>query len=307
MKGILAPRSIGTKLLVLFLLSIVGYIFFSGLGLALASSAYNITIENISDLLTEPSSGNVLRTVQGFATVGIFLFPAILASYLFSEKPQRLMGLNAFPKPAWLIVILLVALAYSSGVISDALYQFSDRLVWPKSLEWLENYFAQTEELMTQQYESLLQMNSFTEFLQVLTVMALLPAVAEEAMFRGVLQPLLIKGSGRHFGIVLTSLIFALLHQQFQVLLAIFVLGLVLGYLREWTKSLWVPTLVHFINNGSIVVMVYYFNLDYADPTANSQMDQPTILISLLVVFIASLGAVYWLTNKERKKSLEQD
>lgn len=300
MKGILAPRSIGTKLLVLFLLSVVGYIFFSGLGLALASSAYNITIENISDLLTEPSSGSVLRTIQGFATVGIFLFPAILASYLFSEKPQKLMALSSFPQPAWLMVILLIALAYSSGVISDALYQFSDSLVWPESLDWVENYFAQTEDLMTQQYESLLQMGSFTEFLQVLTVMALLPAVAEEAMFRGVLQPLLVKGSGKHFGIVLTSLIFALLHQQFQVLLAIFVLGLVLGYLREWTKSLWVPTLVHFVNNGSIVVMVYFFNLDYSDPQQSTSFDNPAIAWTMAGIFVLCLLIIYQLTKKQQ-------
>lgn len=299
MKGILAPRSVGVKLLVLFLLSIIGYVFFSAIGLALASSAYNIAFENIADILTDPSAGKVLRTVQGFVTVGVFLFPAITASYLFTENPEKLMALDFFPKPALLITILLIALAYSSGVITDALYKFSDSLVWPESLNWLENYFAQTEELMTQQYQSLLQMSSFTEFLQVLTVMALLPAVAEEALFRGVMQPLLIKGSGRHFGIILTSLIFALLHQQFQVLLAIFVLGMVLGYLREWTKSLWVPTLVHFVNNGSIVVMVYYFDLDYSDPSANSQLDQPQILISLLVIFSLSLAAVYWLTRKQ--------
>jgi hypothetical protein len=172
--------------------------------------------------------------------------------------------------------------------------------VWPESLDWLESYFAQTEDLMTQQYESLLQMGSFTEFLQVLTVMALLPAVAEEAMFRGVLQPLLVKGSGKHFGIVLTSLIFALLHQQFQVLLAIFVLGLVLGYLREWTKSLWVPTLVHFVNNGSIVVMVYFFNLDYSDPQQSTSFDNPAIAWTMAGIFVLCLLIIYQLTKKQQ-------
>lgn len=306
MKGILAPRSTGIKLLTLFLLSIIGYIFFSGLGIGLASAFYNIDAQSIAEHLTDPSSGKIVRLVQGFASLGIFLFPALMGAYMFSFNAEKFMALDFFPRPGWLIFLILLILAYSAGVITDALYQFSSGFTWPSSLSWLEEYFSQTEELISQQYQSLLHMQSFPDFLQVLVVMALLPAVAEEALFRGVLQPLLTLSAGRHFGIFLTSLAFALLHQQFEVLLAIFVLGLVLGYLREWTKSLWVPTLVHFFNNASIVVMIYYFDLDYANPQQNTALDSPAAAWLLSGIFLICLALIYQLSKKQGPAPAEE-
>jgi len=58
-------------------------------------------------------------------------------------------------------------------------------------------------------------------------------------------------------GVVLTALIFSAVHLQFQGFIPRFLLGMVFGYLFVWTGSIWIPILMHFINN-SLAVMVYF-------------------------------------------------
>jgi len=80
-------------------------------------------------------------------------------------------------------------------------------------------------------------------------LMGVIAALPEETIFRGILQPTLQAKLGRGAGIVLTAAIFALYHVQFAfalpLLISHFVTGLVLGLLRERTRTLWAPAIAH--------------------------------------------------------------
>ena len=90
-------------------------------------------------------------------------------------------------------------------------------------------------------------------------MIALLPALGEELMFRGVLQRLFHDWTKNiHVSIFLAALVFGLFHLQFYGLLPRVFLGMVLGYLFYWTGSLWVPIFVHFMNNASAVIAAYF-------------------------------------------------
>jgi CAAX protease family protein len=85
-------------------------------------------------------------------------------------------------------------------------------------------------------------------------------AVGEELIFRGLIQRLMsdmVKNA--HLAIVITALLFSAFHFQFFSFLPRFVLGLVLGYMMFYGRSIWYPILAHFVNNA-MGVIYYYFN-----------------------------------------------
>ncbi len=89
---------------------------------------------------------------------------------------------------------------------------------------------------------------------------AVLPALIEEFIFRGVvLQSLRRFGDG--FAILISSLLFGLVHLNFIQTPNAFVLGLVLGYLVVKTGSIWVGVLGHFLNNFLSVAQETVVNL----------------------------------------------
>ena len=80
-------------------------------------------------------------------------------------------------------------------------------------------------------------------------VIAVLPALCEELVMRGVLLPSLAAVVPATPAVVLTAAAFALIHFDPIRLLFTFVLGLVLGFLRLRTGSLWPPVVVHLTLN----------------------------------------------------------
>lgn len=88
-----------------------------------------------------------------------------------------------------------------------------------------------------------------------LFVVAVSPAVLEEIIFRGALQGRLLALLGERIGLVVTAMAFALCHQAPVVLIVHVSIGLYLGWLRQRCGSLLPGMLLHFLYNGSLVLL----------------------------------------------------
>lgn len=300
MKGAFAFRPLGLQLLILVGLVLLGSLLGSFLGLTVAMIRTQLPIEELLSLINafdQAQSATVFKTVQGFATLGTFLFPALVGAYFFSAQPAQFLGTDRFSAWPWLVIPLLLILGYSAGSMSDLLYRLSEQLPWPTWLSDLQDYLVSNQEAMLARYSQLLDMPTFYSFLEVMLVMALLPALCEEALFRGLIQPLLARQIATPLAVIFTAFLFALLHQQFLAFLSIFALGIILGYLRQWSGSLWVPSMVHFINNGIIVVTIYFTDARYQEM---AQGEAPALWISLawLGALAFCLGVLYWLWRR---------
>ncbi|WP_260763907.1 CPBP family intramembrane glutamic endopeptidase [Candidatus Mycosynbacter amalyticus] len=103
-------------------------------------------------------------------------------------------------------------------------------------------------ENITQRYEMLLAF---------FTLVVLAP-ICEEFLFRGYLYGRVRKYYSALWAVVLTSLVFGLMHVyagpgmplQWNVMIATTVLALFIGALREYTGSIWAGILVHMLKNG---------------------------------------------------------
>ena len=126
-------------------------------------------------------------------------------------------------------------------------------------------------------------MEGIKEFLVALTVAAIAPAVGEELLFRGLLQPQLQKLTNNpHWGIWLCAILFSAIHLQFVGFLPRMLLGALLGYLLWWSGSLWLPILIHFLFNGIQILGAYLYPEAMKIAVDTTEIEMPSIWLTII-------------------------
>lgn len=105
-----------------------------------------------------------------------------------------------------------------------------------------------------------LVINTFWQYLFYVLVSCITPAVCEELLFRGVIASGL-KKFGFMVALIVSSIIFTLMHGNAEQTVHQFIIGLVVGYIFLKTGNLWLSILVHFFNNFISVTEYYILNL----------------------------------------------
>jgi membrane protease YdiL (CAAX protease family) len=143
---------------------------------------------------------------------------------------------------------------------------FNQQMSLPAFLEPLEQWMKTAEANAAHLTEQFLSVTTFDGLIINILLMALLPAVAEELTFRGVLQRLIqtqtneaINREGKrvHLAIWCTAILFSAIHMQFYGFLPRMLMGALFGYALVWTGSLWIPILMHFTNNAMAVILYF--------------------------------------------------
>jgi uncharacterized protein len=114
--------------------------------------------------------------------------------------------------------------------------------------------------------KSVLNVNSPLQMIVVVFLVAVIPGIGEEMLFRGTVQQQfarIIKNP--HIAIWLSAAFFSAIHFQFEGFLARMILGALLGYLFYWSNNLWIPIIVHFLNNGLQVIGMFVMKIKPAD------------------------------------------
>jgi membrane protease YdiL (CAAX protease family) len=88
-----------------------------------------------------------------------------------------------------------------------------------------------------------------------LLALAVTPALCEELLFRGAVQPALVRRIGAPVGLVVTSVLFMLLHLDPHRFPATFALGMVFGLIALRTGSTWPSVLAHALSNAFVIVV----------------------------------------------------
>jgi membrane protease YdiL (CAAX protease family) len=199
-----------------------------------------------------PGSIALLKFLQAISTVAIFLVPAWLFSfYVFRDRPFYHLGFRQPPGISF--YILAIALLLLSFPLDAWLGQLNRSISLPL---WM----IDREKEANRQIIAFLKTGSTMGVLVNVFVIALLPAICEEACFRGALQPILIRLFRSPFaGILVTAIFFSAFHMQFQGFLPRLLLGLLLGAAYWYSGSLLVAIVAHFFTNAVQVVAVAYY------------------------------------------------
>ena len=98
--------------------------------------------------------------------------------------------------------------------------------------------------------------NNLRELMIYILLSAALPAVCEEFLFRGAILSAL-EPYGTKRAILITSLLFTLLHGSIIAVPEVFILGVVLGVIAVCTGSIYGSIIYHTLHNVIVIVLVY--------------------------------------------------
>jgi membrane protease YdiL (CAAX protease family) len=172
---------------------------------------------------------------------------------------------------------------------------------FPEWLSGVEQWMKNAEENAAELTEVFLKVDSTGGLLFNLFMIALLPAIGEELLFRGVIQRIFTRMTQNiHWGIWISAILFSALHIQFYGFVPRMLLGVLFGYLLVWSGSMWLPVLAHFINNGFAVVAMYLIDKNVLNPqveeigSTSGSYYAAVLSLALVVIFM-------WLIKKENR------
>lgn len=192
---------------------------------------------------------------------------------------------------AGLLIIVLVP--FMSAVV-----EWNAKAHFPAFLHEFEVWARASEDRAQGLTKFLTQFSSPERFIVGVLVVAVVPAVAEELFFRGVIQRNLVQWVSPHVGIWLAAAIFSAIHFQFFGFFPRFVLGLVLGYLYFWSGNILVSMAAHFTQNGFQLLLLYLQQQGRLgasfDPDNTASLPWPLVVTSAVL----SAGLLYALYQR---------
>lgn len=245
----------------------------------------------------EVTSLNSLRFMQISSQIFTFVLPPILYAMLVKERPFKSLG---FSKSTILWLILGVAMMYTILPLNSIFTEWNANIKFPESLASLEKLMQDLQENATEIMMRFINVDTIGGLILNLFMIAGLAALGEELLFRSVIQTSLIKiCKNAHVGIFIASAIFSLFHMEFYGLLPRLVLGLLMGYMYYYSRSIWIPMAMHFANNGTIVFLYYLNNIGAINIDVES-FGETNIFV--LILSIIAMVALFWFTIKLNKK-----
>lgn len=206
-------------------------------------------LENI----LKPENATALRWSNTLGTLFMFFLPAFLYARVCHVKAMKHLGFKNTLN--WKHAALAVLIMAACLPAADALQELTRMLPWSKaSLA----KFDKAEADYYKQVAVIARMNNVWDYIVSVIVIALVPAIVEEVLFRGGIQNLFSRWFKRPvLAIVVTSVLFSAVHLSYLGFLSRFALGFVLGWMYYRTGNIWINIIAHFFNNAAAITQLY--------------------------------------------------
>lgn len=289
-------RSPLSLLLILVLLSLGTYLIapmlFMLLGVEFLGVSFEEFMRQIGLGRPEPAGQLVLVLVQGAAAILSFIVvPALFIKKFEASSLAHYFRANDIKANA---VGIVLGLTLSLMVVNSLLIEWNMSVEFPESLAATFDKMEEQGRLMT---EYLTDFYSPFYFFLVMIVVAIVPAIGEELLFRGLIQKYLQRIWGNpHVAIWVTAMFFSAFHMQFYGFIPRMALGAFFGYLFYFSGNLWYASIAHFINNGFTLLMIYLFQQGVVDYDIEST---ETVSIWSTLIF-AIIGAVLFVLFRKQ-------
>lgn len=218
------------------------------------------------------------------ACLGLILIPFFIRKWSQTEEKILAQPFYIFPF-SLVIVIVIVFMGLNSIFIEwNQNFKFPEALGgWEKSLRAMENQLTELTTYLT-------TFDSTSQVIIAFIVIAILPAIGEELVFRGILQKELFRGTKNiHLSIWIAAAIFSGIHMQFYGFVPRMLLGALFGYLYHWSGNLTLSMLAHFVNNGFMVIALYLHQQKMIDIDIESTESQPWQAVLFSAIFTVVL------------------
>lgn len=223
--------------------------------------------EALQNPFKHPELKNTILLMQAAGT----FFGMIVLPYFFLRVQRR--SLPDLFDSAWYsrTVIMVVILVIVFMGVNSVFIEWNQNLKFPG-----DTWFRQIEETLAEGTKFLTRFESPADLIFVFIVIAILPALGEEIVFRGMIQNDLLRATGNiHVSIWIAAILFSAIHIQFFGFVPRMLLGALFGYLYYWSGNLWLAVLAHFVNNGFTVIGLYLYQRGIIDVDLEKTTDTP--------------------------------
>ncbi len=288
--------TLGVALFVLLITVFVG----SLLAIPFVSKGMFELFESLN--VNDPDDINLVKYLQVISHLGMFIIPSFLLAWLFGPGVTKYLYLDRMPNVRVLIVSAL--LIFAAVPFINYILELNENMRFPDIMKPVEDLMRQYEENAERTTKAFLSVETIEGLLFNLFMVAVIPAIGEELMFRGVLMRIFKRWTGNTHGAVwITAIIFSLIHVQFFGFFPRMILGLLFGYLVVWTGSLWPAMIAHFVNNAAAVTFFFLFQHRFSDGTYENLGKGNEGLVFALISLVVTIAIMWWVRKTSKTTS----
>jgi membrane protease YdiL (CAAX protease family) len=247
----------------------------------------------LQDPVAHPDIHALLAASQGVAAlVGLVVIPWLYLK-LFEQRTLKPF-FGPTPGIGWWGILATVVIALGLGI--SPVSEWNSSIPVSTDDGWFWQFAKEIETSAEKLVKAMTSDLTPATFLLMLVVIAVIPAVGEELVFRGMIQTEMVRAvRNPHLGIWLTAAFFSAFHMQFFGFVPRLLIGAFLGYLYFWSGNLWYPIIAHFFNNGLQLLGIYLgqLKLHSFDMESTDSAPWPYVIVSLLVLG----GLLYYCRN----------
>ena len=251
---------------------------------SIVAAALNVPFIEIQTVLLRPENTSMTQIANAFASIIGFGVPALVVAYFTKGTFTSNLGFKPIASEKQVGIVIL--LAFTGLVLSGALGDLTDKITFSSSIRtWATDLEAQYKKALM----AMTQMRSIGDLILAIVAIAVVPAIVEELYFRATLQKIIIDWSGKPLlAILITAILFSAFHFSYFGFLSRMSLGIVLGLIYYYTKTIWLPILMHFVNNAIGVSALYAVrnNPKKIDQVMDSNLTFYWVFIGLVALVI---------------------
>jgi membrane protease YdiL (CAAX protease family) len=274
---------------------------FALLSLGLVFVLYQIIGGGITFLLLggtiDQSNVDVVRWATLLSQLLFILVPTLILGRLRFGSFREAFPLR-FPRLSELLVSIVAVFALQQ--VLQVYMMAQDALPLP---EVLRKFVEMLKEVFEQTYRVLVSARSPGEFLAVVLTVAVVPALAEEFFFRGLVQKTFSQAAGGMQAAILAGIVFGLYHLNPLNVVPLIMLGVYFGFLVYRTGSLTLALVAHFFNNFLACTAAYLqIDEEFLALAPGSVPSIPILAVTVVVFGVVFLGAnayLIWITRTD--------
>lgn len=250
----------------------------------------------LGKLVAKPEA--IVRISMVVQDLLVFILPAMVTALVSTKLPAKLLAVDV--KPAGMALMLSLAALLCSVPAMNMIISWNEGIHLPESMSAIETTLRTLEENAAAVTKMLMTGATVPSLVVSVLIIGVLAGFSEELFFRGALQRMVMMTKlNPHVAIWMVAFLFSLLHFQFFGFVPRMLLGAFFGYLLWWTRSLWIPAIVHMVNNSLVVISTWHatnnpsssFDVDKVGTDLNSAGEIVLVVVSLLLT-VACLWAI---------------
>ena len=292
----------GLKMALFIGLSGISLILGGMISFSIAAVLLDIPFSGLQSALLQPKNASIAQFANALASIIAFGLPGIAVAFFSKNKLVSELGFARIKN--WNQIGLVTLIAITGLFLSGALGDLTERIPTPIALK---NWATQMEDQYKKALYAMTQMKSVLDLLFAIIAVAVVPAIVEELFFRASLQKILMDWTGKSYvAIILTAVIFSAFHFSYFGFLSRMSLGIILGIIYYYTKTIWLPMLMHFINNGIGITILYFVRNDpkKMDAVIDGNLPFYWVAVAILIVTVLCKKLKESTTHVQLEKSI---